>query len=103
MNLEELSIEDAIKVIGIIRPNDTAYVIRNDRDYLIFRTDTYMVEEILFHKRSMYADTNRVIEIYHQKENINFDLIYLAYCKLIELGYELKTIGENIKRYNLNG
>lgn len=95
--LKDLTIEDALTVLSIIRPNDDVknfYITKNDKDYLVFRTSTYMIEEIWFYRNSLGTTFN----IEYQKCDTDFDLIFLAYNKLIELGYTLKTVEAKINK-----
>lgn len=106
-SLRNITVDDAKIILAIIRPTDDKRmhrVLRNDSDYLVFRTDNYMAEEIWFYKHSdTIAGTNQVFSIYHKKEEVNFDLIFLAYNKLIEMGYELKSLEINRHKYFKDG
>lgn len=96
--LSDLTFEDAKIIITILRPYDSIetinkyFVIRDDNDYLVIRTDTYMVEEVWFYKKSYNQLSDTVFHINYAKANINYDHIYLAYHKLIEMGYILQSL-----------
>jgi hypothetical protein len=98
-SLRELSYKDAIEVLKIIRPADNYQIVRNDNDYLVFRTHSYMVEEVWFYK-SDYAKT--VISIENTKERVNNDAIYLAYCKLQSMCYVLRSVSDYERNLKLN-
>ena len=99
-SLKELSVEDAIKVAMIIRPwipIEKFYVTRNDENYLVLRNDAYMVEEIWFTKNTSYGGMS-IIGVYHQRDSVDLDLLYLAYRKLMDLGYSLELLTQKIKQ-----
>lgn len=98
-SLKELSVEDAITVAKIIRPwipIENFYVIRNDQDYIVLRNDSYMVEEIWFAKTTSYGNMS-IIGVYHQRASVDLDFVYLAYRKLMDLGYSLDLPNRKIK------
>lgn len=99
-SLKDLTVEDAIAVARIIRPDiplENFYVIRNDKDYIVLRDHTYMTEQIWFNKANSYADS-RIIAVYQEMSTVDFDLVYLAYRKLLDLGYSLEPMREKLKR-----
>jgi len=99
-SLKELTVEDAILVARIIRPwipIENFYVTRNDENYLVLRNDDYMVEEIWFTKTTSFADS-QIVGVYHRHSTVDHDLVYLAYRKLMDLGYSLELLTQKIKQ-----
>lgn len=96
-NLRDLSEEDAKEIVSIIRPYDSRIkhkVIQNDRDYIVVRTDGYMAEEVWFCKNNSYPNS-QIINIVYRKSEVDSDLIFLAYKKLEQLGYDVQGFIKN--------
>jgi hypothetical protein len=49
------------------------------------------------YKRNIYANSNKVFDVFHQKVPINYDLVFLSYKKLIDMGYDLNSLIKNKK------
>ena len=92
--IENITIEHAKEIIGIVRPGSKESradfkILRNNQDYLVLRWHPHMVEEFWFFKTRIAANCNSVFSIRHDMETINFDLVYKAYNRLKELGYKI--------------
>jgi hypothetical protein len=102
--IEAIDLNDAIEVIHIVRPESREKVfdghikvVREDRDYLVIRWHPHMVEEFWFYKTRISAGCDRVFDIYNRMGQVNFDLVYQAYCFLKEK-YKLPIYEKNSDR-----
>ena len=94
--IERITEDDIREVIRIVRPEarsssfDGSFrKVNETEDWISYRWHPHMVEEFFFFKRRTASNHDRVFDVYHRMDQVNFDLVYKAYSYLKEKGYKI--------------